>query len=160
MNLFGVVGQIVARDRKGKSTLLTIRYGRPQTINGESTQFVDFARVRLPFRLIERLKDEEVSPGAVVSVQGYIQGIVHQDHALGSITLVNELVALNLVKSQVELEGDAAMASASSKGQGRYLEQLNRHSMSQALKEEEAPSASSVSLKSKLTADTEGAQVN
>lgn len=131
MNMFGVVGQIVARDRKGNSALLTLRYGKPQKIGDASTQFVDFARVRIPSRVMERASDEDIEKGAVVSVQGYVQGVVHQDKALGSISLVNELVALHLVRTQLSLEPDEAMKAAETKGQGVYLRKLNEQAMSE-----------------------------
>lgn len=128
MNVFGVVGQIVARDRKGRSILLTVRYGKPQRLTKDAVQFVGFARVRVPPHIAERAADEELEKGAVVSIQGRLQGVVHIDEALGTTSLVNELVVSYLIRTQVELDPDAAMLAAedkNSKGQGVYLKQLN-----------------------------------
>lgn len=125
MNAFQTVGQIVARDRKGRSFLVTLRYGAPKNLSQDTVQFVEFTRFRIPPRLMERIDENDIQPGVVVAVQGHLQGVLHRNEE-SDTSLINELVATRVTRADVEIEGDAAMANASSKGQDVYLHERMR----------------------------------
>lgn len=122
-NSFQIAGEIVARDRKGKAILLTIRYGESRKIADKTMQFVNFARVRLPERLVSQTDEKHIDRGCVVSTQGFVQGVLHQNEVTGEATLTNEMVATNVENFQVML-GSAEARPAVSKGQDRFLETL------------------------------------
>lgn len=130
MNAFQTVGQIVARDRKGRSILVTLRYGRPnKPLKDESMQFVEFVRVRVPERVHEHCGADVMEIGTVVAIQGWIQGVLHREPAMESAALVMELVAQRVSHAQITLESvDVASQLAATKGQGRYVEAVFEHS--------------------------------
>lgn len=109
MNMFGVAGQIVARDKKGKSLLVTVRYGTPTQITDETFQLVSLTCVRIPMRSVEKIDPDDYEIGRFVSLQGYMQGNLQHDQLTKSATLSNELVGLNLVPMHMETTGDEVL---------------------------------------------------